>query len=961
MARANRAFTRRAGALTAIAVGPDGTSIYTGGDDGSILRGDTTSGLLRPDGLARHDGPVSGLVVSPDGGRLVSAGTDGSLHIWDLDDRRPVVPTVTGHAGPVLSLTRVPGGTHVVSSGFEGTIQLRDIASGGLVGDPMSAHAGPVFDVAVTVDGRVAAAGVTGALTVWDLYSGRLVGVSAEAHTGPCLAVAVAPDGSRAMTGGEDGRLRIWALDSLRQTEVVDSAPDGPCPVLALGVSPDGRLVVAGLADGRVTTTDLVTGERGLLLGHSDAVRALNVIDDARAASVGDDGSARLWDFATRSEIGSPLEARIPAAPAVTRTGQAPADPSEVPGECGLRDAGVATDNESTVDQLGVTEDVHTMAALLAATGTTPPLSVALLGNWGAGKSTFMRLVRQRVTELARSAEDHPGRTGFVETIWQVRFNAWHYSDDHLWVGIVEHLFRELRERPDDALVDAPDIRRRTELESELAAEKARQGRLDRTLEQVDDLDPDRGWLGWLTQPLRTGLVLRESGRSSFRQLRSWRAVVGLALVAVGVAVVLVAERYGATILGWAAGAATVVTGLLTSVISVWRRVRELTDRARQNLLSERRRGAAEIERLEGELNRMDPARELDRLLTEITSSEHYERYRGLTGRIHHDLERLSDALAAASSTGTERRIILYVDDLDRCVAERVVEVLQAVNLLLSMPLFSVVVAVDPRWLLRALDEHHGTLLNARVPGRTHSLDYLDKIFHVPYALPPMHRRAEGYLRMVLPAVERSTTPGPSFPHAPAVATPPASPPWNPPPPVPPPTPPSGDSYDEPPRAVPPPVEVRTERLRLSMAEWGFLPRLAPLVPTPRAAKKLSNLYRLVRGGVPAPELDAFIGDDEGGPYQAAALLLAAMCSAPGDAEALFSGLLNRGEGTGDIEDVLRSLVGTAPVAATVADLVRDLRAADVRVIGDPREFTTWAVHVARYSFSTYHLFAAAR
>ncbi len=42
-------------------------------------------------------------------------------------------------------------------------------------------------------------------------------------------------------------------------------------------------------------------------------------------------------------------------------------------------------------------------------------------------------------------------------------------------------------------------------------------------------------------------------------------------------------------------------------------------------------------------------------------------------------------------------RIVLYIDDLDRCPPKRVVEVLQAVHLLLAFELFVVVVGVDAR------------------------------------------------------------------------------------------------------------------------------------------------------------------------------------------------------------------------------------------------------------------------
>ena len=55
--------------------------------------------------------------------------------------------------------------------------------------------------------------------------------------------------------------------------------------------------------------------------------------------------------------------------------------------------------------------------------------------------------------------------------------------------------------------------------------------------------------------------------------------------------------------------------------------------------------------------------------------------------------------------------IILYIDDLDRCPPPKVVDVLQAVHLLLTFPLFVVVVAVDVRWVGRSLETHYLNLL----------------------------------------------------------------------------------------------------------------------------------------------------------------------------------------------------------------------------------------------------------
>jgi hypothetical protein len=74
-------------------------------------------------------------------------------------------------------------------------------------------------------------------------------------------------------------------------------------------------------------------------------------------------------------------------------------------------------------------------------------------------------------------------------------------------------------------------------------------------------------------------------------------------------------------------------------------------------------------------------------------------------------------------------RIVLYIDDLDRCPAETVIEVLQAVHLLMALPLFVVVVAVDVRWLEGALADRHPQFGGAA--GDPVALEYLEKIFQL--------------------------------------------------------------------------------------------------------------------------------------------------------------------------------------------------------------------------------------
>lgn len=88
------------------------------------------------------------------------------------------------------------------------------------------------------------------------------------------------------------------------------------------------------------------------------------------------------------------------------------------------------------------------------------------------------------------------------------------------------------------------------------------------------------------------------------------------------------------------------------------------------------------------------------------------------------------------------RRIIVYIDDLDRCSDQHVVQVLQAIHLLLAFDLFVVVVAVDARWLHRAVGQvYRGQLAELNRPAQSASAsvaDYLEKIFQLPIWMRPI-------------------------------------------------------------------------------------------------------------------------------------------------------------------------------------------------------------------------------
>jgi predicted KAP-like P-loop ATPase len=123
-----------------------------------------------------------------------------------------------------------------------------------------------------------------------------------------------------------------------------------------------------------------------------------------------------------------------------------------------------------------------------------------------------------------------------------------------------------------------------------------------------------------------------------------------------------------------------------------------------------------------------------------------YENELGLMHRVKLDLDEMDWALKKAQNQSSDNlpdifprgkpRIVLFIDDLDRCPPERVVEVLEATQLLLKTKLFVVVLAMDIRYVTRALEKAYAGILARE--GDPSGLDYIEKIIQIPYQVRPV-------------------------------------------------------------------------------------------------------------------------------------------------------------------------------------------------------------------------------
>jgi hypothetical protein len=121
-------------------------------------------------------------------------------------------------------------------------------------------------------------------------------------------------------------------------------------------------------------------------------------------------------------------------------------------------------------------------------------------------------------------------------------------------------------------------------------------------------------------------------------------------------------------------------------------------------------------------------ANPLGQYVTALAENSDYGKHIAYMTDIREDLEKLQKRLLR-----DESRILVVIDDLDRCEPEKAVEVLQAINLLLNFESFIVCIGIDARIVTAAIQKHYEDLLGE---VKTSGYEYLEKIVQIPFRMP---------------------------------------------------------------------------------------------------------------------------------------------------------------------------------------------------------------------------------
>jgi len=339
-----------------------------------------------------------------------------------------------------------------------------------------------------------------------------------------------------------------------------------------------------------------------------------------------------------------------------------------------------STDIWTRVDSLGYAKYAQAIADSILIGDTPTPLTIGIQAPWGQGKTSLMRMIQERVDPTSAKRDERGNTSDFVAKV------ATTYKD----------FLRALRGAKSDrtggfvssSAETIPTVwfnplyyREGTQVWAGLA-----HGILHQLAQQIDDRkEREEFWLR-----LQLARINIDTIRSDVNRWLITRAIpLGLFWIAVAFALVLLMPPSFAIFGG--------VAGFIATAYQLQKRV-------------------------------------LDRPFEKYITEPGYEAQLGMLHLVDHDLDRALRLLVG------NRRIAIFIDDLDRCDPQTVNQIILAINQFLSLPNRNVYffLGMDMEMVAGALEQAQKDAGGAAPErrGRTFGWRFMEKFIQLPFVIP---------------------------------------------------------------------------------------------------------------------------------------------------------------------------------------------------------------------------------
>ncbi|BCL34903.1 P-loop NTPase fold protein [Nostoc sp. MS1] len=793
-------FQGHEGWVNSVAFSPDGTKIVSGSKDNSLRLWDLQGQPIGQPFLG-HEDAVRSVAFSPDGTKIISASLDKTVRLWDLQGQLIGEP-FQGHENGVYSVAFSLDGTMIVSSSRDKTVRLWNL-QGQLIAPPFRGHQSSVYSVAFSPDGtKIVSGSRDKTVRVWDLQPQKLyINRIAEAFRND------KPTGEDALDVGKELRaiadvLMLRSLQPPLAVAIVGGWGSGKSFGMHLIKQQINKIRCQPLTSEQAWNINANNPNLSPFVGHvyqiefnawsyakSDLWASLmqTIFDQLDRQLTLEKQLGEFKDLLQGGEIWRVLNQMVES------------DRKEIL-ESGLGEVFTKFQDKSSENELwNILSEVRSEEQKkLEKTETELRTAQKAKEQIEQELQQYQEQIEQEVNQKRRTtaivtlflaqlkelSKDDFGSSIFKEFLHSYGFKGKQDLENRLSLNLTElSTNSNLIDKAEEIIEDQHEqintiINNAQRVKHFLEAQPAK------ILGLVEFIKKDKKiwiiFIFWLTVPFVIYFCIVNFLIPNLPILSNFISTVKIGITAL---FTIPAINQGITVFKR-------IRKFQIQAANFLRSAQANIEQEQQNLVAKKEEEIAqqlknksdydqkqeELADKEKEIQKLQAQVELQKQRAGLTAQytslsefinkrleeDSYQKLLGIMHQIQDDLQDLSDHLTYKVGNQNKlnilkqyfprgpARIVLYIDDLDRCPPNTVVQVLEAIQLLLNTEIFVVILAIDDRYISRALETcYKGVLKRGGTPS---GVDYLEKIIQIPYKMRPIADKAilERYLKSLI-------------------------------------------------------------------------------------------------------------------------------------------------------------------------------------------------------------------